>query len=155
MPIPLSEDRVNAELFASTDDLVDRVSQLKVGMTKEACFTILNISGNTANIERLNAPEIRNILYGNELRVSSYEDTERFKLDLEKHSGYKVPFAFNKKGGALSLPMHVLFLYKGYDMTTVLLFADGKLVDARLTGVTKIDRQEKRFIFSIISMPKL
>lgn len=155
IPIPLSEDRINAELYSSTDDLVARASQLKVGMTKEACFKILNISEKTTNVERLNASDIRNILYGSELRVTSYEDTERFKMDLAKHSGYKIPFSINKKGGALSLPMHVLFLYRGYDMTTVLLFAEGKLIDARITGVSRIDRQEKRFIFSVIDIPKM
>jgi hypothetical protein len=153
MPLPLSEDRINTELFASPDDLLNRVSQLKEGMTKEECFAVLSVSEKTANVERLSAPEIRNILYGNELRVTSYADTELFKLRLAKHDGYKVPFLFKKQGGALALPAHILFLYQGYDLTTVLLFEEGRLINVRLAGVAHINKQEKRFIFSVIGAP--
>lgn len=155
MSFPLSEDRVNAELFASPDDLMERVALLKEGMSREQCFAILHVSEKTANVERLPAPEIRNILYGSELRVTSYADTELFKLRLAKHDGYSIPFVFKKRAGALALPAHILFLYQGYELTTVLLFDEGKLINARLTGVAKINKVEKRFVLSIIGIPGL
>lgn len=154
MPFPLSEDRVNAELFASPDDLMGRVSHLQVGMTKEECFAALGISEKTPNIERLDAPALRNIIYGNEIRVTSYEDTELFKDRLTKQSGYKVPFVFKKQSGAVTLPAHFRFLDQGYDLTAVLLFEEGKLINARITGVSRIEKQEKRFILSVVG-PKL
>jgi len=154
MTFPLSEDQVNAKLFASPDDLVSRVSHLHVGMTKEESFTVLGISEKTPNIERLDAPTLRNIIYGNEIRVMSYADTELFKNRLTKQSGYKVPFVFKKQSGAITTPAHFRFLYQGYDLTTVILFDEGKLIDVRITGIAKIDTQEKRFILSVVG-PKL
>ncbi len=152
-PIPISQTKVNAELYPEGVDAFAELvkTQLSRGMSKEDCFAALRITPQTPNLERLDRPGIRAVLYGGEVRLTTYADTERFSEYQIRLDGYKLPLISTKRGVGLSSPLYAVFPESGYDIALVMIFEDSKLLEARLTGVRKIEKFEKRFILNLLT----
>ncbi len=152
-PIPISQTKVNADLYPEGVDAFAELvkTQLSRGMSKEDCFTVLRITPQTPNLERLDRSGVRAVLYGGEVRLTTFADTERFNEYQMRLDGYKLPIVSTKRSVGLSSPLYAVFPESGYDIALVMIFEDSKLLEARLTGVRKVEKFEKRFILNLLT----
>src|SRR5438105_3962757 len=106
MPIPISETRVNPDLFAGNPDvLADKIKLLKPEMTKIEVFSILGITEKTPNLRLMSEPDIRSVLYGN-TQPSTFEDGQQFHAHVSALEGLELPFIAKKRSGWFALPFH-------------------------------------------------
>lgn len=152
--IPISETRINADLFDGKPDvMVERVGKLKDGMTKNEVFHVLGLTQKTPNLKRLSEEEIRTRLYG-EVQPEQFEDAESFHRLTGKLDGFELPFVAKKGSMTLKLPFHTLRLDKGHELTVSMIFEEMGLYDQRIIGVAIINKTEKKIIYNPLETVK-
>jgi hypothetical protein len=147
-PLTLREEKVNHDLYKNIDDFLSRVARLRKGMTKEEAFSIMGVTEKTRNVSSLDGADIRNREFP-DMRLPNVEEATRFNEELQRFTGYSIPYAYKIEKGILSKPFHYLITEKGYDVLAVLIFRDGLLHSNQRPGMPEIDKSRKLILFTL------
>lgn len=158
MPIPMSETRVNADMFEHNPDvLVGLVGQIEPSMNKTEVFAKLGITEKTPNLKRMGEQEMRQVLYG-DTRPETFKDGEQFHTLLRDLEGWELPFTIKKRSLTIALPFHTQSRETGHELSVVLIFfkngAQAGLYEKRIIGVAIVDRTEKKVLLNPLTLIK-
>lgn len=142
--VPTGQQNVNTELFKDKRDIVEKMDDLKVGMTEKAVFEKLGIK--PARFERMSMPEVQVSMYGNSQVRGTPEQLEQFRRKLMSCKGYALPY--RKIDSSSSLGFGKMKVKKtGQDLRLVLVFSNGKLARSAIEGTESVKIEEDQYFW--------
>jgi hypothetical protein len=136
-PVPGGVDTVNSSFYSTRGDLLDRLSAVQQGMTKERVFFLLN--RDEAEMTRLPHEEVAlNLSGGRPMSLPPALEGFRFSFKtVERRHGF-------------SSPIRLTTDEKGYDYTVTLIFNDGRLLEEPMLTGGPVSRTSSKTLFDYV-----
>lgn len=145
--VPSGEHDINTELFKSKDDMQERLTALKPGMSKEQVFKTIGIKPN--KFKKLNVQDTQICLYGNSLVQGTPEQLEKFRDKMSKLEAYTLPYREIKSSSSLGFAK-VRVQKTGYDLKLVLVFDKGRLAKTMIEGTEEVKETEEEYLWQTL-----
>lgn len=145
--LPSGEQDVNTDLFTSKEDMQERASLLKPGMSKKAVFTTLNID--PEKFSRMGQGDVQTSIYGNSMVQGTPQQLEEFRVKLSKCEGYTLPYKEVKSSRSLGFGT-IKVKKSGHDLKMVLVFERDKLIRAQIEGANDVQQNDDQYIWDFL-----
>jgi hypothetical protein len=149
-----SISKVNEGLFENPTVFIEKVGQLKPGMSEEEFYKALDIESTAENLEFLGPEEIWPYVYGNTQPLVSLSELKMAKEDImAPFKAIRFPYSFVKKkiGPTVgTMGPGVTVDLKGYDLRVVAIFDKGKLFRSPPEGTPRINRRDEIYILDFV-----
>ena len=150
-PVPGGDDKINSEFYKSPEDLLQRVNQLRAGMSHAQVFHVLG--RNAAELTKLSRAEITGALYGsNNTRFEgSLEEQEEGRKFLQSLYGYRLDYANVERDHGFSSPIRVRTQEHGFRYQVLFIFQNGILFDQPILSGGVVNDSSSKTLFDYLN----
>lgn len=151
LPVPGGDEQINQKTDASHEDLLNRVNNLRTGMSVDLVLAVLKRS--EADLIHLSRAEIMSTLYGGTSSGfdGTYEEQERARAFLQTLTGFKILYVNTEKEHGFSSPIRIKTHESGYSYTLALIFQNGTLFDQPILSGGVVDGYSSKTVFDYLN----
>ena len=151
IPVPGSSEAVNPAFYSTEQDLLERLGQLKPGMTESEVFAKLGHSGE--DLMRLERSQVVTALYGSSA-VEFHDGSDQPEEDsrfLQSLYGYRLEYKIIKREHGFSSPIRIRTDEKGFDYAVTLIFREGALYEKPILTGGVVNRSSSKTFFDYLN----
>jgi hypothetical protein len=152
LPLPGGDERINEDFYESDEDMLEKLGQIKRGMTYAEVFEVLGHPQNELII--LSRAEIIQALYGSsDIQVAhpSLEDMGNGTGFLQSLYGYKFNYRVIDKEHGLSSPIRLRTREHGYSYSVTLIFRGGRLFENPIVSGGVVEGSSSSTVFDYLN----
>lgn len=151
LPVPGGGETANRSFYATPDDLLARVGNVRPGMSEAGVFAVLGYG--KADMVRLERSQIVMALYGSttvEFRdgTPEHEGGSRF---LQSLYGYRLYYKVVDREHGFSSPIRVRTDETGFDYAVTFIFREGILYEQPIVTGGVVNRSSSRTFFDYLN----
>ncbi len=148
-PVTVSQTKINTKIYRNTEDFLERIRQLHLGMPSEEALHVMGVTKETT-MQLMSQEDIRAYEFA-QISPRTIRDAEESSIALQSYSGLLIQYADTDDKGWLSPPFHYWVHQMGFTLTAVLVFRDHRLYSRRPAGKPKIDVRTRRILFGLMT----
>lgn len=151
LPVPGGDDRMNSELYSHPDDFINRVNQLRPGMSHPQVFELLQVG--PERMTKLSRTEIMGALYGSHSASfdGSLAEQERGRAFLQTLYGYRFEYVDVERDHGFASPIRVRTHENGYRYNLLMVFRNGYLFDKPVLSGGIVKDSSSRTLFDYLN----
>lgn len=143
--------KANDMLFESPAVFIEKVGQLKPGMSEKEFYEALGIEPTVENLEFLKPEEIWPYIYGNVQPIIPLSQLANAKDNvMAPFKGIRFPYLFVQTKVGPAMGPGITVDQEGYDLRVVAIFENGKLFRSPPEGKIRIKTRNEIFIWDIL-----
>ena len=143
--------KANDGLFESPAMFVEKVGQLKPGMSEQEFYEALGVKPTVENLEFLKPEEIWPYVYGNTQPLVQLSQLIKAKENImAPFKGIRLPYLFVQTKVGPAMGLGITLDQKGYNLKVVAIFENGKLFRSPHEGTAGINTINEIFIWDML-----
>ena len=143
--------KANDGLFESPAVFIEKMNQLKPGMSEKEFYEALDINPTAENLEFLKPEEIWPYIYGNTQPLVQLSQLIKAKENvMAPFKGISLPYSFVQTKVGPAMGPGITLDEQGYDLRVVAIFENGKLFRSPYEGTAKIKKTNQIFIWDML-----